>query len=112
MDYYGSMSMPSKTDIKKTYLYNLNKNSEINSLRFISRNEIEDIVNIFVDENVKQNEYSYISWCTIGEKLIKIKILDKIKMINKKNKEKCHIASNVISLHQFLPSELLLEINK
>ena len=112
MDYYGSMSMPSKTDIKTTYLYKLNKNSEVNELKFISPSEIENIVNKMVEENVKKNEYSFMSWCTIGEKLIKTKILDEIKMINKKNeKNKKQIVSSVISLHQILPSELLLEIN-
>ena len=112
MDYYGSMSMPSKADIKTTYLYNLNKNSEVNELKFISPSEIENIVNKMVEENVKKNEYSYMSWCTIGEKLIKTKILDEIKIINKKNeKNKKQIVSSVISLHHILPSDLLFEIN-
>ena len=103
MDYYGSMSMPTKKDIITTFLHELNKTQ----FKFIKQDEIETIVNKIV-KDIKITEYSYMSWCKIGNKLIKQKILNEINEYQIKKKQ---MMATVITCHNFLPSELLLEIN-
>jgi hypothetical protein len=104
MDYYGSMSMPTKKDIIATFLYELNKTQ----FKFIKQDEIETIVNKIINKDVKITEYSYMSWCKIGIKLTKQKILNEINEYQNKKKQ---MMATVITCHHFLPSELLLEIN-